>query len=1609
MTVERGVLAGCVLCAALLSGCVFQTEQTDVVLSPEGPFPSPAAAVARARELRRSGVVRGRAVTVSVRPGRYALSEPLVLKPEDSGLHFTGCGPETCVFDGGVRLPSFRQADGGVWETDASAVPSFDQLWVNGRRAQRARSPNRFYFYMREQDFERPKTDFFADPADIAPLSGLSPEERGDVVVGVWQSWDMGFGRIAGLDAATGHVSLRKPVGRNLFHWSKTCPRYTLENFRAALDAPGEWFLDRRTGKLLYVPREGEKIGTSVAVAPVSSCLVRFAGDRTKGSLVRDIAFRGIGFEHAAFRIGPDGLHAAQSASNISEAALGGDGAEEIDFANCRVAHVGAHGLWLRNGCRHVTVRHCLVEDVGAGGVYFGDTRADMACRDNNAAFLEIRDSIIRHGGRQVNSGIGVWIGKAHDCSVVHNDIYDFLYTGVSSGWTWGYAETVTRNIKVNHNRIHHIGQGVLSDMGAFYSLGDHTGSEVCNNWVWEVNGYADNGSPAWGLYTDEGSKGVVFRNNLVENCRDGAIHQHYGTENVHSNNIYTTFRRSGVWRSRNEDHLTLRIRNNVFWWTDPGAETYRGGGDYESLKDMEIDGNVYWCSGGEVSKTAFKGRDWETWRKAGKDVHGVVADPLFVDPVHGDWSLRPESPVLKTGFRPFDWRDSGVLPDDRAWVAKAAERTWDDFVDAPAAPRYRLERAKLDCERFAVGPLRDGMGAMLPFNASMGLPGGLSFTDQDAAGGRRALVFTDSPKNSCRYCPHLYLNCCIEDGMALVRFAFKPVKGDGMEMELRDYSNGGADFVTGVALGYRGGCLYAGGRRLLPVPLGTWAEVELLVPLKGSRAGRWTATAAVRGGERRTESFDAFRNDRFAALTWVGFMSYGDDTGVWQLDDFALTALASPLEAKWIAAEIPKPEHTRPVGRAAPVFRRRFTLPAATHLKMRVSGMGLFTCTVDGRNVLDSVLDPAPTQYDRRWYWRTADLGELPPGEHLVSIEVGNGFYYESGVGWNFSSAPWRDVPKAFCEMSDASGKVVLATDDTWCYAYGPVTSNGWRHGDVYDARRMLPDGVCEGDGWKRAIVVAGPGGIGEEQPHAPCRETAVLPMREVAPSMWEAPYDLAGVPRIRVRGEAGAKIVLSCGELKPHERRTLHETKRPVLPQYGKMQRDEYVLSGKGVETWQPRYTYHGFRYVRAEITGRAELLSVDAVETRTDFRRLGSVRTSDAVLQAVYDAAVRSCLANFVGIPTDCPHREKNGWTSEARLMCETFLYGVDAGAAYGAFVDMMADAQRPSGQLPGIVPCAGWGYNWGSGPAWDAALCLVPRSILAFTGDDAVAKRNYQAMKRYCDFCRTMLDGDGIASFGLGDWVSAGPGKTQPELVTHAFYCASLAATADFAARFGRKDDVDDLVGRIAEAKAAFCRKFYRGNGVMSSEPTTAAALALVFDLVPKGERKACEAALRARVRANAHKVDYGTIGSGCVLRALLDAGYADDAYWMMTQPSCPGYANIAALQTTFPEVWNPERSGSEDHGAFADVAACLYRYFGGIRPDGTLCGLDVRPLFPKDVKDFEASWRGYVSFWRRTAEGVAYVLEVPVGRTARLTLPGGKTETLGPGRHERRWM
>ena len=657
--------------------------------------------------------------TVRLAAGDYFLSGPFVLEPRDSGgdgapVVYQGEGAETRVM-GALRVDGWRATDDGLWEAPIPLLPDgtrayFESLFVNGRRAVRARHPNAGFFIPQSvkqtlRTNEQTRTEFAvaeltARGEDLAPLAGQPAAAWRYAQVVVHHNWDTTRRMILGFDAASG--TLRTQGGR-WKPWNpwRTNSLYYVENVRAAFDAPGEWFYDGLAGTILYRPRNGERLpgrwrGAEVfAPRPGLQTLVAIQGDPAATQRVQHVHFRDIAFHYtdsprrsdqvekamiapdvlgAADRPGPTQFEPMQAAAR-TEAAVMADGAHAVTFEACDVAHTGEYGIWFRAGCVSNRVIRCALTDLGAGGIRIGDPGGKGASIASNAvvsvfglystAFNEVDNCIITHGGRFHASATAVWIGHASDNRVTHNEIGDHYYTGVSVGWVWGYKGSVAQRNLIAYNRIHTIGQGALGDMGGVYTLGTSFGTRVCNNVIFDVDSYTYGG---WGLYPDEGSEGIVFENNLVYNTKDSSFHQHYGRDNIVRNNILAYSRQYQVAITRTEPHRSAVIEGNIIYWAQPGralgTPRYRG----TEKARVEWRRNLWWCVDGPVD---FNGKTLAQWQAEGRDTDGQVADPLFVDAAERNFRLRPASPALAAGFVPFDSSEAGVYG-DRAWRRRA-------------------------------------------------------------------------------------------------------------------------------------------------------------------------------------------------------------------------------------------------------------------------------------------------------------------------------------------------------------------------------------------------------------------------------------------------------------------------------------------------------------------------------------------------------------------------------------------------------------------------------------------------------------------------------------------------------------------------------------------------------------------------------------------------------------------------------------------------------------------------------------------------------------------------------------------------------------------------
>lgn len=828
---------------------------------------------------------------VVIAAGTYLLREPIVFTPEDSGtaehpIIYQAAPGARPVFSGGQAITGFKLTDDGNWSVQIPDVAAgkwyFEQLWVNGRRAIRARSPNKFYYYVAGS------VDYGADPAtgqptalggrafqafaaDLEPLANLTAAQLSDVNVLAYQSWEATRLRIAKLDPATSSLFFTGGAPWAFNQWGPS-QRYHIENFRQALDEPGEWFLDR-DGTLLYRPRPGEEIDKAEVVAPVLDHFVDFVGAPDQDQWVEHLMLRDLTFRYSQYLLPEAGHGDGQAAASIP-AVIMADGARSVAIERCEIGHTGIYGVWFRRGCHDCRVVQSYLHDLGAGGVRIGETIIQPDER-NRTHHIQLDNSIIRSVGRIFPGAIGVWIGQSGHNQVTHNDISDTFYTGISVGWTWGYGESLAHHNTIDFNHIHHLGRGVLSDMGAVYTLGISPGTTVSHNRVHDVYSYDRYGRGGWGLYNDEGSTQIVLENNLVYNVKTGTYHQHYGRENMVRNNILAFSMDGQIQRSRVEEHLSFTFENNIVLWKD-GPVVAAG-----SLNDKQVSlrNNVYWDLSGKP--VDFQGQTLEQRQANGIDVGSIVADPLFVDPTHFDFHLQPASPALALGFKPFDYLEAGLYGPP-AWVKFAQSFKYAEVEFAPVPPPPPPLVIQNDFELTPVGaaPAKTQVNGENKGDS-------ITVTDTLAAGGARSLQFTDAPGLTAVYNPHLVVNPDYRDGVVRCEFDLRLEEGAVLFHEWRDWA--AAPYIVGPSLWIRNGSVEVNGQAVANIPKGSWVHVLIEAGVGSASTGNWTLTLTVPGKEPQRFAELALGSPEWKKMTWAGFMSFATEKTVFYVDNLQL------------------------------------------------------------------------------------------------------------------------------------------------------------------------------------------------------------------------------------------------------------------------------------------------------------------------------------------------------------------------------------------------------------------------------------------------------------------------------------------------------------------------------------------------------------------------------------------------------------------------------------------------------------------------------------------------------------------------------------------------
>lgn len=628
----------------------------------EKPLATLTAAREIAREHRKSNQVN-QPIEIIALEGEYFMTEPLVLASEDvasssAPLIFRAEKGTKAVFYGGLKIVGFEKVNDKLWRAFIPEVVRqgwyFEQLYANNERLKRARTPNEGFFFIKKVTQTVIDTAgslavqrIEIDTSDAKYLNSISKQDFNDVLITFYNNWNTYGKRISGFN---NEKTVIFTTGGSLMGWNVFTrrTRYKVENFKAALDAPGEWFLDK-SGYLYYIPREGETIENSTFFAPQLKEFIKIQGDSATGKLVGNIRFENLVFQVAGYQTPPDGNELGQAAASV-DAVVMLDFANNIEFKNCEIAHTGTNAFWFRRACSNCLVSQNYMYDLGAGGIKIGETiiRPDQNEITNN---ITIDNNIIRDGGHIFPCAVGILLFNARDNKMTHNEIANFSYSGISVGWVWGYAFSPSKRNKVEFNHVHHIGWGELCDLGGIYTLGASEGTTVSNNVVHHVYPFAYGG---YGIYSDEGSSGITVENNLVYTCKSSGFDLHYGKENIIRNNIFALNLSDQLQANDAEEHKSFTFTNNIIYFDKGNLLS----GNWHKF-NLFSDYNCYWDT--RTKDIPFADKSFSGWQKSGKDVHSIIANPLFVNPAAFDFHFKNLSVAKKIKFVPFNYSQAGV------------------------------------------------------------------------------------------------------------------------------------------------------------------------------------------------------------------------------------------------------------------------------------------------------------------------------------------------------------------------------------------------------------------------------------------------------------------------------------------------------------------------------------------------------------------------------------------------------------------------------------------------------------------------------------------------------------------------------------------------------------------------------------------------------------------------------------------------------------------------------------------------------------------------------------------------------------------------------------
>ncbi len=726
----------------------------------------------------------------------------------------------------------------------------------------------------------------------------------------------------------------------------------------------------------------------------------------------------------------------------------------------------------------------------------------------------------------------------------------------------------------------------------------------------------------------------------------------------------------------------------------------------------------------------------------------------------------------------------------------------------------------------------------------------------------------------------------------------------------------------------------------------------------------------------------------------------------------------------------------------SAPLLRKSFTIEKEIDTaSITICGLGFYKLFINGKDITKGLLAPYISNPDHIIYYDEYNITPiLKKGKNVIGIILGNGMHNCSGGAvWDLDEGKWRSSPKvALCtEIKFSDGdNMEIECDESFKTSDSPIWFDDLRSGVFYNALKEQNgwnEPNFDDSNWKNAFFCEVPRGEARI-----CQADPIVASERIKPvnitkgklvdytqvrekllksieipetthgHIFDFGINSAGIFEFKINGaKPGKRIEFFTSEILDENGDLNTHTIHAFSPKYY-AQRDIYICKG-GEESFIPDFTYHGYRYllVIGLDDSEATVDTVTYLRAHTSLCEMGNFKCSDETANTIQKMTRNSNLSNFYYFPTDCPHREKNGWTGDAALSAEQMLINLSVGNSYKEWLRNIRKAQKEGGEIPGIVPTGDWGYEWGSGPAWDCVLTLVPYYTYVYTGDKEILEENATAIFRYLNYLASKRDKNGLVAFGLGDWLQPerpAEHPTCPLIVTDSIVAFNICSKAQFIFNTINLNLQADFAQKLSDEFRQAIRKHLVDFSVMSvhSNSQTALSMAIYYGIFEKSEIKAATEKLVEIIHSENDLMNTGVLGARCMFHVLSMGGYSDLAWKMIEGPAFPSYGWwIEQGATALWEDFYLTRRNSMNHHFWGDVSSWYIQRVAGIQvnPYGDdFAKINIKPAFIEKLS-FAEAWHNSVNGkvfvrWDKTENDATIKINVPQGTDGYLYLPDG---------------